>query len=135
MTISQKVVVVCKGSTREEPLRFDMLVEGCVMVEAKAAQELPPAPKAQSSSRMEMPNPHLGLRINFHKRNWRKVPTGYIEPALTNDRPDPKGHAPGTWEISPSPFPAVPVSSCAKARRVDRDTTLAGIGSSGNDTT
>ena len=35
--ISQKIVVIeYKGFTREEPLRFDVLVEGCVLVEAKA---------------------------------------------------------------------------------------------------
>ena len=35
--ISQKSVVInYKGFTREEPLRFDVLVEGCVLVEAKA---------------------------------------------------------------------------------------------------
>ncbi len=34
--VSQKVVVVeYKGFTRDEPLRFDVLVEGCVLVEAK----------------------------------------------------------------------------------------------------
>ena len=36
---SQKVVrVEYKGFTREEPLRFDVLVEGCVLVEAKAVE-------------------------------------------------------------------------------------------------
>jgi len=35
--VSQKVIVVeYKGFIREEPLRFDVLVEGCVLVEAKA---------------------------------------------------------------------------------------------------
>ena len=34
--ISQKIVVIeYKGFAREEPLRFDVLVEGCVLVEAK----------------------------------------------------------------------------------------------------
>ncbi|HET9378390.1 MAG TPA: GxxExxY protein [Chthoniobacterales bacterium] len=35
--VSQKVVTVSyKEFVREEPLRFDVLVEGCVLVEAKA---------------------------------------------------------------------------------------------------
>ncbi len=35
--VNQKTVLVrYKGFTREEPLRFDVLVEGCVLVEAKA---------------------------------------------------------------------------------------------------
>ncbi len=37
--VSQKLVMIeYKGFTREEPLRFDMLVEGCVVVEAKAVE-------------------------------------------------------------------------------------------------
>jgi GxxExxY protein len=39
--VSQRVVVVeYKGFTREEPLRFDLLVEGCVLVEAKAVEKI-----------------------------------------------------------------------------------------------
>ena len=38
--VSQKFVLIeYKGFTREEPLRFDVLVEGCVLVEAKAAEK------------------------------------------------------------------------------------------------
>ena len=34
--VSQKLVMIeYKGFTREEPLRFDILVEGCVLVEGK----------------------------------------------------------------------------------------------------
>ena len=36
-----------KGLTREEPLRFDLLVEGCVLVEAKAVEKILPIHKAQ----------------------------------------------------------------------------------------
>ena len=40
---SQKLVVIeYKGFKREEPLRFDVLVEGCVLVEAKALQNVLP---------------------------------------------------------------------------------------------
>jgi GxxExxY protein len=35
-TSQKSVLLQYKGFTREEPLRFDMLVEGCVLVEAKA---------------------------------------------------------------------------------------------------
>jgi len=35
--VGQKSVLIeYKGFTREEPLRFDLLVEGCILVEAKA---------------------------------------------------------------------------------------------------
>jgi hypothetical protein len=39
--------VTYKGFIREEPLRFDVLVEGCVLVEAKAVAEILPIHKAQ----------------------------------------------------------------------------------------
>jgi GxxExxY protein len=66
-TVSQKVVVVeYKGFKREEPLRFDVLVEGCVLVEAKAVQEILPIHKAQLLSYMKLLNVPVGLLINFH---------------------------------------------------------------------
>jgi GxxExxY protein len=41
--LRQKVVVITyKGFAREEPLRFDMLVDGCVLVEAKAVAKILP---------------------------------------------------------------------------------------------
>jgi GxxExxY protein len=42
-TMSQRLVVIeYKGFTREEPLRFDVLVEECVLVEAKAVERIYP---------------------------------------------------------------------------------------------
>jgi len=67
-TVSQKVVVVkYKGFTRDEPLRFDVLVEGCVLVEAKAVEQILPVHKAQLLSYMKLLDVPLGLLINFHK--------------------------------------------------------------------
>ena len=66
--VSQKLVMIeYKGFTREEPLRFDMLVEGCVLVEAKAAEKILPIHKAQLLSYMKLLNVPLGLLINFHE--------------------------------------------------------------------
>src|SRR5882672_5700061 len=66
--LSQKAVVITyKGFTREEPLRFDMLVEGCVLVEAKAVEKILPIHKAQLMSYMKLLNVPLGLLINFHE--------------------------------------------------------------------
>src|SRR5713226_1346867 len=66
--VSQKVVMIeYKGFTREEPLRFDMLVEGCVLVEAKTAEKILPIHKAQLLSYMKFLNVPLGLLINFHE--------------------------------------------------------------------
>jgi GxxExxY protein len=66
--VSQKLVVIeYKGFTREEPLRFDMLVEGCVLVEAKAVEKILPIHKAQLLSYLKLLNVPIGLLINFHE--------------------------------------------------------------------
>src|ERR1700730_7043802 len=53
--VSQKSVPIeYKGFTREEPLRFDVLVEGCVLVETKAVEKILPIHKAQVLSYMNV---------------------------------------------------------------------------------
>ena len=65
---SQKVVIVTyKGFTREEPLRFDILVEDCVLVEGKSVEKVLPVHKAQLLSYMKLLDVPLGLLINFHE--------------------------------------------------------------------
>ena len=61
------MMIEYKGFTREEPLRFDMLVEGCVVVEAKAMEKILPIHKAQLLSYMKLLNIPFGLLINFHE--------------------------------------------------------------------
>ena len=66
--LDQKVVPVeYKGAVKEEPLRFDLLVEGCVLVEAKAVQEILPRHKAQLMSYMKLLDIPIGLLINFNE--------------------------------------------------------------------
>jgi GxxExxY protein len=66
--LSQKVVVVTyKGFAREEPLRFDMLVDGCVLVEAKAVAKILPIHEAQLLSYLKLLDIPIGLPINFHE--------------------------------------------------------------------
>jgi len=66
--VNQKVVVIeYKGFTREEPLRFDVLVEGCVLVEAKAVDKILPIHKAQLLSYMKLLDVPIGLLVNFHE--------------------------------------------------------------------
>ena len=66
--VSQKSVLIrYKGFTREEPLRFDVLVQGCVLVEAKAVEKILPIHKAQLLSYMKLLDVPLGLLINFHE--------------------------------------------------------------------
>ncbi len=50
-----------------EPLRFDVLVEGCVLVEAKAVEKVVPIHKAKLLSYMKLLDVPLGLLINFHE--------------------------------------------------------------------
>ena len=66
--VSQKFIPIeYKGFTREEPLRFDVLVESCVLVEAKAVEKVLPIHKAQLLSYMKLLNVPVGLLINFHE--------------------------------------------------------------------
>jgi GxxExxY protein len=66
--VSQKTVLIrYKEFTREEPLRFDILIEGCVLVEAKAVEKILPIHKAQLLSYMKLLDVPLGLLINFHE--------------------------------------------------------------------
>jgi GxxExxY protein len=65
---NQKVVSIAyKGFIREEPLRFDVLVENCVLVEAKAVERVLPIHKAQLLSYMKLLNVPVGLLINFNE--------------------------------------------------------------------
>jgi len=54
-------------ASREELLRFDMLLEGCVLVEAKAVEKILPIHKAQLLSYMKLLDVPIGLLINFHE--------------------------------------------------------------------
>lgn len=66
-TESQKnVIIEYKGATKEEPLRFDILVEGCLFVEVKAVERILPIHKAQLLSYMKLMKIPVGLLINFN---------------------------------------------------------------------
>jgi GxxExxY protein len=79
--VSQRVVVVeYKGFTKDEPLRFDLLVEGCLLVEGKAVQEILPIHKAQLLSYMKLLDVPVGLLINFHELRLIDGVTRFILP-------------------------------------------------------
>lgn len=64
---NQKVVRISyKGFSKDEPLRFDVLVEECVLLEAKSVEHILPIHKAQLLSYMKLLNVPLGLLINFN---------------------------------------------------------------------
>jgi GxxExxY protein len=62
-----KVVIRYKQFRREEPLRFDLLVDSCLFVEVKAVEKVLPIHPAQLLSYMKLLDIPLGLVINFHE--------------------------------------------------------------------
>lgn len=67
-SINQRLVrIEYKGFVFEEPLRFDMLVEGCLLLELKSVQQLLPVHLAQLLSYMKLLDVPMGLLINFHE--------------------------------------------------------------------
>ena len=66
--VNQRVVQIeYKGFVFEEPLRFDVLVEGCLLLELKSVQEVLPIHKAQLLSYMKLMDIPVGLLLNFHE--------------------------------------------------------------------
>ena len=66
--VNQRVVKIeYKGLLFDEPLRFDVLIEACLLLELKCVQEILPIHKAQLLSYMKLLDVPLGLLINFHE--------------------------------------------------------------------
>jgi len=63
----QQVSIEYKGLTFEETLRYDLLANGCLLIELKAVQEILPIHKAQLLSYMKLLNIPVGLLFNFHE--------------------------------------------------------------------
>jgi GxxExxY protein len=71
--VNQKHVrIEYKGLVFEEPLRFDVLAEDCLLVENKCVDKVPPIHKAQLLSYMKLLNIPLGLIINYHDEVLRR---------------------------------------------------------------
>ena len=62
------VTVHYKRFRREYPLRCDLLVEGCLIVEVKASESVLPIHKTQCLSYMKLLDVSLGLVINFNEQ-------------------------------------------------------------------
>lgn len=63
----EQVTIEYKGIRFEETLKFGVLVEGCLLLELKAVQEVLPIHKAQVISYMKLLDVPLALLINFHE--------------------------------------------------------------------
>jgi GxxExxY protein len=66
-TTKKIVRVEYKGLVFDEPLRFDLLVDDCLLVELKAVELLHPSSKAQLFSYMKLLDIPIGLLINFYE--------------------------------------------------------------------
>jgi GxxExxY protein len=62
-----RVPLSYKGLIFEEPLRLDLLVDGCLIIEVKAVEKTLPIQLAQLLSYMRLMNVPVGLLINFHE--------------------------------------------------------------------
>ena len=63
----RSVRIEYKGFVFEEELKFDILVEQCLLLELKVVQTVLPIHKAQRFSYMKLLDVPLGLVINFHE--------------------------------------------------------------------
>jgi len=82
---TQKIVrVEYKGLVFDEPLRFDLLVDDCLLVELKAVEVLHPSSKAQLFSYMKLLDVPVGLLINFHEPVLKNGISRMILPGAKN---------------------------------------------------
>lgn len=64
---SQKTMDIrYKHHIREDTLRFDLLVNGCLLIEVKALEKILPIHKAQLLSYLKLLHIPIGLLFNFH---------------------------------------------------------------------
>jgi len=67
-SVTQKLVrIEYKGLVFDELLRFDILVNDCLLLELKAVEVLHPYSKAQLFSYMKLLDIPVGLLMNFHE--------------------------------------------------------------------
>ena len=85
-TVNQRLVrIEYKGLVFDEPLRFDVLVENCLLLELKCVQEVLPIHKAQLLSYMKLLDIPLGLIINFHEMKLTDGVVRMILPGANRD--------------------------------------------------
>ena len=66
--VSQQCIPVeYKGLVFEETLKFDVLIEGCLLVELKSVENVLPIHKAQLISYLRLLDIPVGLLLNFHE--------------------------------------------------------------------
>jgi GxxExxY protein len=78
------VPIEYKGFVFEEPLRLDLLIDDCLIVELKAVEKVRPIHKAQLLSYMKLLNKPLGLLINFHEIVLKDGITGFFSEMVSS---------------------------------------------------
>jgi GxxExxY protein len=89
-TTQRLVRVEYKGLVFDEPLRFDVLVDDCLLVELKAVEILHPSSKAQLFSYMKLLDIPIGLLINFHEPVLKNGISRMILPGANRTEEDEK---------------------------------------------
>ncbi len=83
---SQVIVPVeYKGFVFEEPLKLDVYVDECLIVELKAVEKILPIHKAQLMSYLKLLDAPIGLLINFHDVTLADGITRLILPNANRD--------------------------------------------------
>ena len=86
--VAQKLVrIEYKGLVFDEPLRFDILVDDCLLVELKAVEVVHPSSKAQLFSYMKLLDIPVGLLVNFHEAVLRDGISRMILPGANRAEP------------------------------------------------
>lgn len=79
------VTVRYKQFRRDQELKFDLLINKCLLVEIKAVETLHPIAKAQLLSYMKLLNVPLGLIINFHHNKLTEGVSRLILPGASGE--------------------------------------------------
>ena len=82
------VPVEYKGLTFDQPLRLDVYVDKCLIVELKAVEAILPVHKAQLMSYMKLLDAPLGLLINFHELILKKGIKRFVLPGANLEHGD-----------------------------------------------
>jgi len=86
---SQVIVPVeYKGLIFDQPLRLDIYVGQCLIVELKAVESVLPVHKAQLLSYMKLMDAPLGLLINFHEVTLKRGIHRMILPGANEEKID-----------------------------------------------
>ena len=89
-TVQQRLVrIEYKGLIFDEPLRFDLLVDACLLVELKVVETVLGIHKAQLLSYMKLLDIPVGLLINFHEPILKNGITRLVLPGANLDADEP----------------------------------------------